>query len=144
MDDTFDLSSSLSPNEEDSDYVSRPKLNQKQRRTSVLPSLARDEANYYYYGPDNSLRKRYHFCGACAFKTTSIQHLSRHVKNTHPSSTSTVSPKPAKVAKTEHSGSESDCHILSENSFNQVLLLSNLILYYPDIFLYFNNNLGGK
>ena len=97
-------SSSTSSNEACNDYEVQPKVKRKKRKDDIQ-SLPKDYNKYYYYGPDNCHRKRYHFCGDCPYKTIKPSHLLSHIKNSHPSSKTALPPpeikppKPAKVSK---------------------------------------------
>jgi len=96
-----DSNSSSTSSEDSDDYEALPKVKRKPSK-SHIHNLPKDENKYYYYGPDNCLRKRYRFCGDCSYKTPKMERLLSHIKNSHPSSKTALPPpeiKPPKPAK---------------------------------------------
>lgn len=45
-----------------------------------------DEEEWHYYGPNNSLRKKFLFCGDCSYKSHNRYVLMAHVQTAHPTS----------------------------------------------------------
>ncbi len=96
-----DSNSSSTSSEDSDDYEALPKVKRKPSK-SHIHNLPKDENKYYYYGPDNCLRKRYRFCGDCSYKTPKMERLLSHIKYSHPSSKTALPPpeiKPPKPAK---------------------------------------------
>ena len=93
-------SSSLST-ASDPEYADEPRQSRQDwpNESSTIKSNTEKREKYYYYGRNNSLRKKYHYCGDCPYRAFHKKPLISHAKRLHPSSTTALPPPKIKPPK---------------------------------------------
>jgi len=75
----------------------------KTRQESELPIInplnVSEREKYHYFGRNNSIRKKFHYCGDCPYRACHWKPLKSHIKKLHPSSTTAIPLSSIKALK---------------------------------------------